>query len=200
MSVRTHSGFTLVELVVVTAIIVVVSAVVLVNQNKFGGQVLLQNFAYDVALSIRQAQVYGLAVVRQGSGASYTFNTAYGMHFDISTPTEYYLFADLNNNGIYDGSTEDVPPSPYIINRGYSISSLCVNGASSCSARTVDIVFQRPEPDALISWSDGGSGSHLCLGTPSHCATSAKITLISPRGDTMSITVDNNGQIAVTKP
>src|SRR3989344_8294101 len=81
------AGFTLIELLVVTAIIVVVSGVVLANQNRFGGQVLLQNFAYDVALSIRQAQVYGLAVARAGSGGTATFGTSYGIHFEIDDPS-----------------------------------------------------------------------------------------------------------------
>src|SRR3989344_1409035 len=51
-------GFTLIELLVVSAIVVMLATVILSSHGKFGGQVLLQNFAYDVALSIRQAQVY----------------------------------------------------------------------------------------------------------------------------------------------
>src|SRR3989338_1063071 len=73
---KSGKGFTLIELLVVTGVIIVVSGVVLANQNKFGGQVLLQNFAYDVEISIRQAQVYGLAVARSGSGGTAAFGTS----------------------------------------------------------------------------------------------------------------------------
>lgn len=195
---KTNHGFTLIELLVVTAIIVIVSAVVLANQNKFGGQVLLQNFAYDVALSIRQAQVYGLAVKGATTTSNIIFPTAYGIHFDIAKPTTYDLFADrIQKNGIED-TGENVQTMN--IRRGYSISSLCINGVLPCNADSIDIIFQRPEPDALISWKNSSSGSHNCLGSSAECATFAKVVLTSPRGDTMSVTVNNNGQITVVKP
>lgn len=194
-------GFTLIELLVVTGVIVVVSAVVLANQNRFGGQVLLQNFAYDVALSIRQAQVYGLAVVRVGSGAGSSFSASYGMHFDSSSTNnlnkKYNLFADTNKNGLWE-TGEDVAPSPYNIGRGYLISKLCSPAGTdiNCTSGTVvpklDIMFIRPEPDALIS-----ADSLSCISSAANCKASARIVLKSPRGDTMSVSVQANGQIAV---
>ena len=204
---KSGKGFTLIELLVVTGVIIVVSGVVLANQNKFGGQVLLQNFAYDVALSIRQAQVYGLAVARAGSGGTAAFGTSYGIHFDINTPKVYYLFADLNKNGIYDSTPVDEGGEGYgqtmNIRRGFVISDLCISssgGAAVCSNKKTDVVFQRPEPDAKISWTDGESGLHSCFSSNPQCADSATITLRSPRGDTMSVVVDYNGQISVSKP
>ena len=61
-------GFTLIELLVVVAIIVVITGLILANSNKFGGQTMLQNLSYDIALSLREAQVYGISV-RSNSGA-----------------------------------------------------------------------------------------------------------------------------------
>ena len=52
-------GFTLVELLVTIVIFVIITGVVLVNSNKFDSSVLLHNFTYDVALTIKQAQTYG---------------------------------------------------------------------------------------------------------------------------------------------
>ena len=191
---KTHQGFTLVELLVVCAIMVVVGAIIFASNNKFGGQVLLQNLAYDVALSVRQAQVYGISVQRF-NGA---FNYAYGMHFDTSTPTAYNLFADVNANGLY-AAGEDVAPSPYSIGRAYSILRLCAPAGSdlACTGGTVvtklDIVFIRPEPDAWIS-----SGSVSCVPrTGTNCRASSRVVLQSPRGDKMSLKVFANGQIAV---
>ncbi len=197
-------GFSLVELLVVCAIIALVSGIMLANHTQYGGRVVLQNFAYDVALSIRQAQVYGISVKRFGVGASATFDRGYGMYFDLSNPSTYFLFADVSQNGRYDplaptGSNELV--SEYKINRGYKISELCYtpSGGSgeTCNTTTagmpkqLHIVFKRPEPDALIS-ACGGVGIP-CVSN----SASARIVLKSPRGETMSVSVRDSGQIAV---
>ena len=77
---RGTSAFTLIELLVVIGIIVLVSAAMLANMNKFGGAALTQNLAYDIALSMREAQVYGIAV--QNVRGSAGFTPAYGMYFN----------------------------------------------------------------------------------------------------------------------
>jgi prepilin-type N-terminal cleavage/methylation domain-containing protein len=183
---RNTAGFTLMELLVVTGIIALISSLVLVNNNRFGGVVLLQNLAYDIALSIRQAQQYGISVQNfQGD-----FGAAYGMHFQLS-PTSgngvYVLFADaVNHNGLYD--TGELVRST-TISQNYRVSDLCVTPPSSaeiCELESIDITFQRPEPDAYIR-SASVSGLN----------ESARISVQSPRGDVIDVTVEANGQIAV---
>jgi prepilin-type N-terminal cleavage/methylation domain-containing protein len=191
-------AFTLIELLVVTAIIVVVTAIILANNNRFGGVVLLQNLAYDIALSVRQAQVYGISVERYGQTAS--FSSGYGVDFNLSSPNTYVLFADTSNNGLYDCSSPGDASCELIqattISQGYAIQSLCATpaqGVESCSGVTsIDVLFKRPEPDAWISI-NGAS----CTGNLAACQESARIVLQSPRGDTMGVTIDANGQIAV---
>jgi len=189
-----QAGFTLIELLVVCGIIVVVSAVVLANQNKFGGQVLLDSFAYDVALSIRTAQVYGtgahVTVCPSGSG----FPGIYGIHFTKSDNTGYEIFADCNGDGVYESGIDTIANGgTYTITHGYKISELCAPSAGCTqSLNTLDIAFQRPEPVAKIS-ANGVS----CINDISNCETDAQITLVSPRGDTKAVTVSNNGQIDV---
>ncbi len=193
-------AFTLIELVVVTAIIVVVTSVVLVNNNRFGGVVQLENLAYDVALSVRQAQVFGVSVQRYGSGASADFTSGYGMHFNINDPVHYEFFADLDKDGFFDAN-ENVVPSPYTIRSGFRIAGLCSpqgTDAGTCMSATpatqIDIAFKRPEADAWIS--AGGIGCGYGAGS---CAASARIVLISPRCDVMSVVVGANGQISVQR-
>ena len=198
-------AFTLIELLVVVTIIILVSAVILANDNKFGGQALLQNLAYDIALSVREAQVYGISVARVGSTSN--FSAGYGMHFSMGNPTTYDLFADTKNaasqpvpDGIYEIG-EDVSPSPYSIGRGFYIIKLCVtpsSGVEDCTPTKLDILFIRPEPDAYISKNGAaltfdGNGN-VVGGSP---YVDARIVLTSPRGDYMSVLVSSNGQISV---
>ncbi len=211
---RGDRAFTLIELLVVTGIMVVVSGIILASNSQYGGKVLLQNFAYDLALSIRQAQVYGISVQRFGSGESANFSNGYGMHFDLtsaSNATSYLIFADaITVNGLYDGvvgcpqstgsGTEFVQCSS--IGRGYAISKLCAPAGADATLCTevnrLDILFKRPEPDACIS-ANSISNVTIVNGVQ-QCApiySSARIVVRSPRGDTMSISVQANGQIAV---
>jgi len=192
-------GFTLIELLVVTALIVIISTVVLADNNRFGGVVQLQNLAYNIALSIRQAQVYGIAVARFQTGS---FGAGYGVHFDSSISDTYELYADaITQNGVYDcpqpGTNNCELVQTTGLSRGYTIEDLCVtpaSGTESCGTPKLDIMFLRPEPDAWIS-SDGVS----CTLDHAACAQSARIELLSPRGDTMSVSVQANGQISVGK-
>lgn len=170
--------------------------IVLSSNARFGGTIRLESLAYDIALAIRNAQVYGIAV-RQYEG---TFQSAYGMHFEQGNPNTYTLFVDaVVENGRYDcsGSCELIEVTT--LQGGYRIVDLHVRGAGdsspTCEATEVDelhIAFKRPEPDALIS-----ADSASCLTTPVECRESACITIASPRGDTNHILIEATGQISV---
>ncbi len=190
-----QKGFTLIELLMVSAVIVIVSALVFANNNRFGGRVLLQNFSYDLALTIRKAQVYGISVNRFSAN---TFNAGYGVHFDITTAagaTNYILYGDgVTTNGLYD--TGELVES-YSITRGYKIIDICTwtGNTQTCGLKKLDILFLRPEPDAQISAADASCA--LSLPSRSNCKTRASIIVGSPRGDSMSVVIDESGQLSV---
>jgi prepilin-type N-terminal cleavage/methylation domain-containing protein len=179
-------GFTLVELLVVTAILTILTAVVLANNAKFGGVIRLRNLGYDMALTARQAQVYGISVRRFGTGAT-KFTSSYGMHFESGSPSTYIMFADVNGNGIYDNAGEIV--QTYTIGSGFSISSLCATptgGTEACGLSKLDVAYQRPEPDARIYANGGGS-----------LQQAARVEVRSPRNDKLSLLFEVTGQISV---
>ncbi len=188
-------GFSLIELLVVTAIFVVISSVMLASHSRFGGQIVLENMAYDVALSVRHAQLYGIAVRRFGTN---DFDVAYGMYF--ASPTTYHLFADsLNGNGTYDCPDPQNPTTCELVETttiigGHRISSICVRTTGGlsyvCGKSRLDVVFRRPEPDAYIRASTSGVADGVLY-------EAAQIILTSPRAQTKSIYIERTGQISV---
>lgn len=179
-------GFSLVELLVVIAIVAVVSALVLARYGQFNGQVLLRNLAYDIALSVRQAQVYTIS----GKAGISTNGVPYGVHFKSIPNTQYYIFADNNGNGAYDTGEET---EVLTVRSGYSITNFCgdlVSGTSDCvltgQITTLTILFKRPDPDAYIKTSRQSTGYRQ-----------ARVVARSPTGNTRTITITLTGQIAI---
>ena len=185
----TQAGFTLVELVVVMAILVVISSIVLVNYNRFGSQTLLRNLAYDIALSVREAQVYGISA-RSFRGAE--FAVGHGVFFDLTEGDDFFfLYTDVNGDNFFSSaSTEWV--ETFTIGRGYRIDRLCVpSGASeNCAITVLDMLFKRPEPDAIIRASSGS-------GFTVH--DRARIVVTSPQEQRLSVLVETTGQISVQR-
>jgi Tfp pilus assembly protein FimT len=184
-------GFSIIELLVVTGIFTVITGVVLANNAQFNSSVLLGNAAYDIALSIRQAQVYGLST----QAYSGEFQVGYGVH--VTPGTGYLMFADLDDdqNKRYDAGVDQVVES-YALGRGYRISRFCgtlSDSTEECSdtdaALThIDIGFLRPNPDATIT----GDGVTLY--------SSAYILIESRSGEQRKVAIQSTGQISVSRP
>ncbi len=194
-------GFTLIEMLVVIGIIVVISGIILAQNTRFGGMVQLQNLAYDIALTVRQAQVYGISVSRFNSSS--TFAPAYGMHFQTSSPNSYQLFGDVNTpaDGVYNIGCNCELVQSTTIQSGYKILYLFVsNGGTESATGTVtslDISYRRPDPDACISKNGNVVGFNAFGKCVSNINEQARIVVQSPRGDTKSVIVSLNGQISV---
>lgn len=190
------AGFTVIEMVVVFAIMIVITALILFRHGQFNSSTLLRTLGYSVALSIRQAQVYGVAV-RESTLGSSQFAAGYGIEFTTSNPNQYYLFADLNQNGRRD-SGEDLPV--YTIAQGYRVSRLCGNliaGTENCSLTSLTIYFQRPNPEACFA-SDVSPGA--CAPTGTLVYDGASVQLQTSSGTTRSVLISLTGQIIVGAP
>ena len=183
-------GFSLIELLVSVTIFVFLTSFLLAKYGTFNQGVLLTNLAYDVALTIRNAQSYGLNVKSVPTATitySNTFTFPYGVHFDTTTGSnnKIIFFTDSNANKIYDGTSEDISTYTFKINS--TITSICV-GAGACDntipVTMMDVTFLRPDPDAIISV-NGVTYTYV------------EITLTSSSGDTKKVTVRSNGQITI---
>ena len=206
-----NRGFSLIELVVVMAIFITVSSVVFVSQGRFGGNTMITNLAYDVALTMRQAQVYGISVrkvkaVSDPEGIA-QFDRSYGIH--LGTAGYYILFADADNDKKYNTASNSntgclaSPPSGlpecvsfFKIEQGNYVKQFC--GGTDCFGSLtngkidrLEILFHRPEPEPTI-WGYKG-GSHV--NTSSY--GSASVLVSSPQGATKSVCISATGQMYI---
>jgi prepilin-type N-terminal cleavage/methylation domain-containing protein len=190
-------GFTLVELLVVISIMLILTSIFVLRQQRFQSSTLLRSLAYSVALSVRQAQVYGTSIRENAVGAFDTNSAAkaYGVYFSSGSPGIYILFADANNNGQYD-NTENV--QGFTLSNGYTINKFCATNITNtqvCSPTitTMTILFRRPNPDSCFASS----------ASPSACVTGAAAVYksgyiqLKSGTDTRSINVTLTGQITV---
>ena len=205
-------------MLVVLAIITIITTIAITSQSTFNKTLILKNTAYDVALSIRSAESFGIGSRVSTSGAT---NAAYGVHFTKAT-NSFIVFADtspgdagndanhchglppsgdatapdaLYGNCVYT-SGADVLVQTYTLGNGISVSNLCTsaNGGqcSNSGLTTLDIVFARPNPNPFMStngtWPSGWKITKAC------------ITLTSAQGGTSLILVSDTGAIVANVP
>lgn len=176
----TQRGFTLIELLVTIGIIMIITAIVVVQHGAFNSTVLLRSQAYEIALNLREAQVFSISARGEGSN----FRDAYGLYFSADTPNTYVLFADnINENSRYDDGEEI---DQFVIDSRFTIVDLQIGANCDTSVDDLSIAFKRPDFDAHIS---SGGGSIQAAGC---------IVVASEGGsDTRSVFVRTTGQIEV---
>ena len=196
---NTKQGFSVVELAVVMGIFMLLTTAILVNHGRFGSSILVGNLAYDIALSVRQAQVFGLSVKEYEAGTG-EFHDGYGVHFSGADDLSYVLFADRNmppnlryDAGLGCGVVGDECIEKFTITGGNKIKDLCgilTGGVEKCVStgdiNYLDIIFIRPDPDAELRSNVIGD-----------MYSSVRITIVSPRNEERDILIYVTGQISV---
>ena len=192
-------------MMVALAIMGVLTSIALTGGSAFNRSLLLANATYDVALSIRQAQVYGISS-RTFGGIT---NAGYGVDFESANPNAYYFFADLYpsasggtledkpGNGRYEAARGELVAT-YALNGQFSVIRFCgtlSSGTQNCSdsgsnaLASLAIVFLRPNTEAIITGIHaGGTGVSY---------VSARITVGTSSGETRCININQTGQVAV---
>jgi type II secretory pathway pseudopilin PulG len=186
-------------MMIVISIVTVISTVVLFGYRQFNDRLALTSAAQEIAISIREAQSYGVSV-RQSAPGFQGFDSAYGIYFSVNDPTYYYLFADLDSDQRYDYTSVCTGEcvSKNEIRNGVYVSQVCgtaFGGSSVCpvnsSVRSLNASFIRPNPDAIIRFVN--SGGVLWGGL----YQAGGIVLTSPLGDTITISIENTGQVSI---
>lgn len=189
-----EGGFTLVELIVTISILVLIIGAILVQGRGSRDGLYATNEAYEAALLIRKAQSFGVSVGESKTGS---FDLGFGVYVSTSDLSELTLFGDgdggpTSRNDFFEGEPDDSVEEVEILGNDVLIDVFCGTSASieTCSdggsLNNMSIVFQRPDPDAIITGNDGAVSFD-----------SARIDVISLTGVRKRILVFSTGQIAV---
>lgn len=190
-------GFTLLEMIVVIAIVVIMTGIILANLPSMSSGISVDLVAQETAIYIRSAQTYTSAVKASASGEFY--NT-FGLHF-IKNSKNFVLFVD-NDKGGYGEESEGVKiQERYTLPGDFFVKNLIGNesSGSNLTPDELDVVFIRPQMKA--SFFSGTSGTDCDANRLTSCNwASAKICVGSSRASdvTRVVTIYNNGQIAVS--
>jgi len=130
-------GATFIELLVVMAIIAIFSSFTLANWRSGEKQYALQRAANKFAQDVRRVEGFALSSRETQNQVP---KGGYGVYLNIYDPGRYILFADLNNNRVYDSGelVEDVK-----IEKDIQIKQL--------SSSSLTITFLPPDPTVLIN-------------------------------------------------
>lgn len=198
--INTSRGFTLIELIVVIAIFSIITTIALFNQGKLNGSILVTNLAYEIALSVREAQTYGVGV--RADAASGNFEGGYGISFSMSRPNDIILFTDTVDPDSMLSDEEEASRLTIQNQRGNTIVAICrgqsespcIDGADN-SVDDLNIIFRRPNPEALFFSQKGstvvdefGPGPvYIVVNTPS--MDNCRVVVVEKTGQ---IRVDNS--------
>jgi len=161
-----ESGFTLIEMLAVLAIITVITGIVIFNVGTERQNSALLRSAQNLSLNLRRAQAYALSSKKFMTDIDVPWG--WGVHFFGAGSTNYVIFADRDNNKIRTDSSEDLETVNF------------ENGISLGSSNINDVVFAPPEPTTVF--------------TPNQ--TVASVVLINKNSVTRVITINKTGFIS----
>lgn len=152
---KKYSGLTLIELIVSISIISLVTTIFVVNYQVSTKRTDLIMTAQVVVADIHRAQNNALGLVKYGSEVP---AGGWGVHFNMSDRTKYYIFADLQAPGdlgnlVFDINTEgDINQGARIIElpSNLEIAALKRNQAEGLDLDFMNIVFLPPDPRTHI--------------------------------------------------
>lgn len=190
-------GFSLIELLITSAIITIVTAIVVVKHASFNNAVLLRNQAYEIALAIREAQVYAVSARANEDGSD--FRSRYGIFFDTRNAgkNQVIIYIESETTGAASKSYNDNnDPNPdtvletLVLDSRFEVSDICVKEVTDhCDPNFASISFQRPNFDPIINPS-----GVLAVNTEE---VSIEIAPVNGSSITRTVTVTQTGQVTV---
>lgn len=188
---RSKEGFTLIELMVTVGIFVLMTSLLLAKYNNYYSGTIFKNQAYDIAITLRQAQSFGISVKVDVAPGSNSFDSAYGVRFPSAGVNNFSLYSFIRNGNSY---SQNILQKEYRLKNGAYIERLDVStdGSAYSLANSVNVIFQRPNPEAIFCANVNGVDS---CGTYKYLS----IGLKAPNGTIKTVKVNNSGQISIVE-
>lgn len=166
-------GFTIIELIVVIAIIGFMTTILIFQQGPAREQLEVDHAANILALQVRAAQVYGLGVRHFENADPDPYQAGYGVFIAKDTPESFIFFGDMPGSelGIYEGDAANCQSDDgecidvISFEGGVTFDDFsafdCARDDDSIPCKDeVHIVYRRAEPSASIQVC--GSGGSSC--------------------------------------
>ena len=142
--IRSGAGFTVVEILVVMALIAILSFVFIPSYHVYKEQLAVQRSANKLSQDIRLVMERAMSALEKTECSSLISTYRHGIYLTEDNPDKYILFADCNGNNQYDAA--DVLIKEEVFETGVEICDLTPN--------FVNIVFEPPDPTIYINGSD----------------------------------------------
>lgn len=222
------SGMTLIELMVVIAIFTMITTITIFDYGSFNSGAAINNLGDDVALSIRKAQSYAIGTHQSsgefdvGYGVHFTTspakdmgnynklagsNKSFILYTDFSSGSTGYKFPLSSSQSTTCGQATHQNECMEMLNIGGNseIKSISIdkgNGKMTPISEegALNIVFKRPNPDALFCYTEKNKSEEKCLFTPNSISRANIIISNGQDGakeKTKTISIYNTGQIDI---
>jgi type II secretory pathway pseudopilin PulG len=203
-----NKGFSIVELIVATVILLTVSGLILVSYGRSGSKLAFESEVEQLAVAMREAQSYALTIRTQPTLTN--LFPGYGIYFSRLTPRNYVIYIDSNNNRHYDegsgcgSATTECLEERDIEPRGGTIAALC-GVSTAVSASTGECALLAGAPDDSVYFDINFTQKNtdpLISGDPSSLIQAkayddARVVLISPRGQKKVVSISSAGRVLV---
>lgn len=197
------SGFTMIEIVIILAILVMISSILFANFPTFSERVQLQRSAQDLAVAMRKAQNMAFAV-RQANDPDGNSSTPDSFGIYLKKVDNFYKsFADFpggsNKDKIFNPPSPPPPPpgerpdtvlETISFQKGITVSDITYfTAAGGSSVDDLHVTFSVPEARA--------TAAKTSPPPEDQDGNKAEVTLKSSGGLTRKVVVSNTGQIYV---
>lgn len=210
---NTSRGFTLVEMVIVAGIFSVLTVIVVLKYGDFTSNLLVTNMAYEIALTTRQAQAFGVGVRGFELDGDRDFGYPYGVFFNLNDGTSetgtlarsFIFFVDRDENLLCDDGIDgpgvsncicaegDECINQFTLQRNIRITSIDIGNESyNCTSTTAtSVTFKRPSPEARIIKQEGDFDEGLGF-------VQLKVEAPATETNPSYVLIRKNGQISVS--